>query len=292
MYPNQQRRTGRTIYRASSYAPTRGTVDPTGYIQRELRKRGVSNFGADGQSDTRSGLAQRSLNRSPTLTPVGQPQAKGRNTNKTSQGASNAPTPASTVPTTPAVTTPVVNVSPTGQIQLTLPAEDASNLDAIQKQAEMQQALLELQQEHQNQALAYQQNIAAAAKAYEDQQLARTNDSSGRGLGFSSAHGVGVVKDSEGYNTAKNTLDTGWANFQNQNETAKNSITTAFQNYLAGLAQERAANADAASMGVPTTSATSGAPDPSKGHIIDKGGIAWKPPKKKNNKPPKKKGKK
>lgn len=51
---------GRPIYRAASNAPTRGTVDPMGYINRAL---GMSPVGGDGFSDKRSGLAQAALNR-------------------------------------------------------------------------------------------------------------------------------------------------------------------------------------------------------------------------------------
>lgn len=51
---------GAPIYRGASNAPTRGTVDPMGYVNRSL---GMSPVGADGLSDKRSGLAQAALNR-------------------------------------------------------------------------------------------------------------------------------------------------------------------------------------------------------------------------------------
>lgn len=47
---------GKKVYSSGSYAPTRGTVNPSGYIKREMLKRGD-------QSQNRSGLAQRALNR-------------------------------------------------------------------------------------------------------------------------------------------------------------------------------------------------------------------------------------
>jgi len=50
---------GRPIYRGASNAPTRGTVDPMGYINRSL----ASPVGGDGLSDKRSGLAQAALMR-------------------------------------------------------------------------------------------------------------------------------------------------------------------------------------------------------------------------------------
>jgi len=51
--------TGNRIYRGASNAPTRGTVDPMGYIDRSL----ASAVGGDGQSDQRSGLAQAAMQR-------------------------------------------------------------------------------------------------------------------------------------------------------------------------------------------------------------------------------------
>lgn len=50
---------GRKVYSSGSYAPTRGTVNPSGYIKRESEKRGTVNK----PSQTRSGLAQQALNR-------------------------------------------------------------------------------------------------------------------------------------------------------------------------------------------------------------------------------------
>lgn len=51
---------GRKVYSSGSYAPTRGTVNPSGYIKRESEKRGNVN---KQPSQTRSGLAQQALNR-------------------------------------------------------------------------------------------------------------------------------------------------------------------------------------------------------------------------------------
>lgn len=49
---------GNRVYRHGSHAPTMGTVDPTGYVERELRKRML-----DPISQTRSGLASAALQR-------------------------------------------------------------------------------------------------------------------------------------------------------------------------------------------------------------------------------------
>lgn len=51
--------TGNRVYRGGSSAPTMGTVDPQGYVERELRKRML----LQEPSQTRSGLAQAALQR-------------------------------------------------------------------------------------------------------------------------------------------------------------------------------------------------------------------------------------
>lgn len=71
---------GRPIYRASSNAPTRGTVNPMGYIDRNL---GMSPVGRDGMSDKRSGLAAAALQRlqqgpQQSQSPQQQPEQPGR----------------------------------------------------------------------------------------------------------------------------------------------------------------------------------------------------------------------
>ncbi len=50
---------GNRVYRHGSSAPTRGTVDPSGYVERELRNRMLSQE----PSQSRSGLAQAALQR-------------------------------------------------------------------------------------------------------------------------------------------------------------------------------------------------------------------------------------
>jgi hypothetical protein len=58
---------GNKVYRSGSSAPTMGTVDPSGYVERELRNRNM-------QSQTRSGLAAAALDRLRTMgrSPVGE----------------------------------------------------------------------------------------------------------------------------------------------------------------------------------------------------------------------------
>lgn len=61
---------GNRVYNGGSNAPTRGTVDPMGYIDREMNKPGST-----GPSDSRSGLAAAALRRLQGI--GGQPGAPG-----------------------------------------------------------------------------------------------------------------------------------------------------------------------------------------------------------------------
>lgn len=95
--------TPRPIYRNSSFAPTRGTNNPQGYIMRELAKRakigmltrpnqtgakpatpgktgpygGVSKFGSTGRSETRSGLAKRAMSQNQGVQAPNRPRPVG-----------------------------------------------------------------------------------------------------------------------------------------------------------------------------------------------------------------------
>ena len=74
---------GRKVYGQGSYAPTRGQVSAAGaqgYLQREINKPkklypGVSTFGNDGQSDTRSGIVAQALARRQSTNPVKAPSS-------------------------------------------------------------------------------------------------------------------------------------------------------------------------------------------------------------------------
>lgn len=69
--------TGKTVFGNGSYAPTRGTNNPAGYIKRDINKSGpfggVSRFGSTGRSETRSGLAKAALARQETNDPQSVP---------------------------------------------------------------------------------------------------------------------------------------------------------------------------------------------------------------------------
>jgi hypothetical protein len=105
---------GNPVYRGASNAPTRGTVDPMGYINRSL----ASPVGGDGMSDKRSGLAQAALMR---LQGMQAPNGGGG-------GNSQQPPPPhpETVPNAP-LPNLGFTVSPTGQLIPTHPDPAGTN---------------------------------------------------------------------------------------------------------------------------------------------------------------------
>ncbi len=54
---------GKKVYSQGSHAPTRGTVDPSGYIKRELKKRGVTTAAVQRKSINEQIEARRELGR-------------------------------------------------------------------------------------------------------------------------------------------------------------------------------------------------------------------------------------
>lgn len=108
--------TGNPVYRGASNAPTRGTVDPMGYINRSL----ASPVGGDGMSDKRSGLAQAALMRL-----QGMPASGGGN----SQQQPPPPHP-ETVPNAP-LPNLGFTVSPTGQLIPTHPDPAGQTVNAV-----------------------------------------------------------------------------------------------------------------------------------------------------------------
>lgn len=108
---------GNPIYRGASNAPTRGTVDPMGYINRSL----ASPVGGDGMSDKRSGLAQAALMRLQGM------QASG------GQGGQQQEPPPLHPETIPNAPLPNLGftVSPTGQLISTHPNPAGQTLGAV-----------------------------------------------------------------------------------------------------------------------------------------------------------------
>lgn len=237
---------GKKVYGQGSYAPTKGQVNPQGYIQREVERRnkqalanrgGVSRVGNDGQSDTRSGLAARALrdNRGLKARAVqGKPVATVRNSGggnsqrpktRTQQTSGN---PVSTTAVAPVG--PTVNINPTGQLELPYGSEYANQVLDAQMQYDAE--LLAMQEEEQSNDLAYQSNMRDLDYGYKGQQRNTLNDNAASGTAFSSAYGVGVNEDSRSYMNAKNDMDTSNTNFKTNIKSRRNQASSALHSLI------------------------------------------------------------
>lgn len=200
---------GKTVYRNSSYAPTRGTNNAQGYIERELSKRGatlpgqsgqqvqggnvgtnggVSSVGSDGQSDTRSGNAQQAINTVKQQGQVGT-TASGGNPLITGMPQLNIPE------------APVAQISAIGELELPYNFKSTQNL--ISQRAAAQKALQESQVTAQNDSIKYLRDMVEGQGLFDKLMHTNRNTASGQGTAFSSAHGKAI---SDGYNEFSNVM--------------------------------------------------------------------------------------
>ena len=282
----QQNQVGKRVYRASSYAPNRGAVNPEGYIQRELQKRGVSKIGTDGQSDTRSGMASNALSRMGIgqgsqrnpKSPIQRPNygLLGAKTAQQAQGQSMQQAPAQqgqgqqVQGQQPVAPLPVINVSPVGNLEL--PWDEATNYDAILQKQDMDQSLREMKLHREQQQAEWVRSVQLANEQYEKQKVNRLNDSAGRGTAFSSQYGTGVNEDSYGYNNVLNDLNTGNNNNINSYNLGVTGIKNQWNTVLQQLAHQKslkAAENAAAMAAAQQASVSQGVPG---GQMIDNGG--------------------
>lgn len=249
---------GRKVYGQGGYAPTRGQVSAQGakgYIQREVTKNagnrniygGVSKTGADGRSDTRSGIAARALNRQ--IGQQGQPQHNNP----------AAPKPPKT-PNQPAapVGPPPIKINKDGILELPYNQEVSQGI--LDSQQQMNEKLMELQAGQQQQGLAFGQNMRQTDLDYGNLQRATLNDNAGRGTIFSSSYGQALGNDANAYNNQKNDLIAQNSLFNIDTDRQRLGIESAFQNMLSqfGLDQANAAAPNAGSLGYGDTKGTPG----------------------------------
>lgn len=225
---------GKTVYGQGSYAPTRGTNDPSGYIQRGLRNNaspsgtvnpgtannqgiygGVSATGGDGESDTRSGIAQATLN--------------GQQVENTASGISTQPTPVG-------ISEPLI-ITETGQMQLPFDYNFAQG--ALQKKQETDQGLLGLQQKRQSDAIEFIRNKYNAQRQYGKQKLGTLNNFAGRGVAFSSGYGKSVANNATDFNNLSQQLQEAETRSINDSNTGRTMLQTQFQDYLRNQAVAR-----------------------------------------------------
>ncbi len=294
---------GKKVYGQGSYAPTRGQVNPQGYIQREIKNRnqqalagrgGVSRVGNDGQSDTRSGIAKRLLGNKGSSAGAGRPPRAV----VTNSGGGNSARPKTTRSPSPGITrgpgitagvrppVSVVQANPTGQLQLPYGSEFANQ--ALDAQMAYDAEILALQGDEQENESAYASNSRDLEQGYTNQQRGTLNENASSGTAFSSAMGVGVNEDSRLYNNSKNDLLSGYTNFKTGLGNRKNQASTALrtmlqraqQGYADQLAQEAAQYASeqesirAQEEAIAATAAATAAPaaNVSWDHATDSGG--------------------
>lgn len=204
---------GRKVYGNGSYAPTRGQVDPRGYIARGLRQQN--------QSQSRSGLAAAALNslrgKQPQK-PGGRPMTPNRGVRGTGPGGrpmANQPGKTKTNPGTPvgsptspgaAITTPsYVQINSNGQLDL--PYSEGMSWEVLQGQQDMNRQLLELQMQQQQQAQEYTQAKRQGEQDYTNLARQTLSGNAGRGLAFSSAHANDTARNATAYNNAMTDLE-------------------------------------------------------------------------------------
>ncbi len=250
---------GRKVYGQGATSPTRGTVDPGGYIRRELarqsQQRGVSRVGNDGQSDTRSGLAHNAIRNNlgnnvgrTQQTPIRNPG--GPRTNMPSyvpqvRQAAAAPVGAvGGVGVSPAQPTGV-QVSANGQLDL--PYDSAYFGQVLGAQQNFDNEMMNLGFEEQDQGLQYQQFMRDLEESYGERQRETLNDSAARGTLFSTQYSTGVNNDARQYTKSKTDAETSNTNFLSQLGVRRGQAQSFFnqlvQQAAAEFADRMAANA-------------------------------------------------
>jgi hypothetical protein len=240
--------TGKRVYRMSSYAPTRGTNNPKGYVERELRNRtkpqkvqkqlpqkraepiqkkiagthGVSKVGKDGQSDTRSGLAASTLNK-PNR------RRRRRSINDSFQKFNRAPL------TTPRYKPIAINSNG----RLDLPFDYAAGQGALERQQEANSNLLDLQRQTQEHATSYLQQMRNSQQNYGQVRRQTLNSNAARGSAFSSAYGTAVGRNATDYNNQVNDLNADNTLFNNGVAAQRNDITAGLNDFLRQQALQR-----------------------------------------------------
>lgn len=229
---------GKKVYGNGSYAPNRGHVNPSGYMQRELRKRmtagpygGVSKIGKDGQSDTRSGAASRMLKSRLGVKGSSSPSKSGKKPGSPKdyildpRHPSNDPGHKINVPSFQPI-----KISSTGQLELPydmqasaalLARKEADNRDLLALQQQDQQTQMELAQARRN-----------AGLDFTNLQRQTLNNSAGRGTAFSSQYGVGVANNATSYNNLLGDLATQESGWKSTLLNSRNGILNAFNSFL------------------------------------------------------------
>ena len=233
---------GKRVYNQSSYAPSQGTNNAQGYINREINKPdapqapqgtqglygGVSTFGNDGQSDTRSGIAQQALQ-----SRMGSSlQADPNQTRKTPLATASVPTAVNAIKTA----LPSIKITPVGKLKLPFNFKYAQGV--LEEKRTADAAILKLQQQRQAENRAYMQSILEGAEGYDDTQMESLNDAAGRGVAFSSGYGLKVANDATNYNRFLSQLNTEESDNINEATSGSAAVNNAYKSALAKYANQ------------------------------------------------------
>lgn len=285
---------GKPIYRMSSFAPTRGPVNPQGYLQRELRKQGL--MGSDGQSDRRSGLASGMLKNRGIVAgepapggggkPPGTPGFPGNGPER--DGRKDGPRPPLEDQNTPggpyggimnnAHTSPVVNVNEDGT--LSLPFDLQSSKDAIALQQDFNAQLLGLQQDQQGSDLQYQMALRSAMQGYDQTKRDTLNSAAAGGNAFGSAYGYAAGRNANEFANTSGNLTAEHGLGQANTAATREALVRDFNQQLALIIADQAAAAaeDAGSLGYGHAGGGKGDKGGGKGNGGGKGGKKKKKP--------------
>jgi hypothetical protein len=280
------------VYGGGSFAPNRGAVSAQGaqgYLRREIKKQntgpfgGVSAVGRDGQSNTRSGVAQNILKRRADPTPQramggGSGIIAGDNKPKppikpTTGGGGKDPIGNTgpmnpngnpTGPSTPVPPpVPTVVVSPTGQ--LNLPYDQQFSSEVLAALDQYNNELMDLQLDQQQEGLDYTIQRRDADSAYTGTKRSTLASNAARGTAFSSQYGTAVANNAQQYQNKIGDLDTKHSMFGQNNELRRAGILTAFQRMLSQSAMDYGndLSEDAGNLGLDGNGGTGGTGSPS-----------------------------
>lgn len=203
-----------------SKAPTRGKVNPRGYIQREIRNRNQKRAGRgnDGFSDRRSGLAKSALNNAKRYASSPGKKQDPRLASKPKRNDVKITTPGFADPndntriTAPGFvdnspSIPPLKINENGQLDL--PFDEAFGLGLVDQQQSMNSELMDLQQQEQEQALDFANSRRNLTNQFREANRNTLNENAARGTAFSSGYGVQASDNARNFNNAINDL-TSW----------------------------------------------------------------------------------
>jgi hypothetical protein len=254
--------TGRTVYRGTSYAPTRGTVNPSGYVDRELRSKlaqaALRRRGLKKPPVQKLQQPQQMIIDSPMLTPTGQilPQnpndpTRGRGTIPTPGGFPNRNLPGGLTKEIPGVdpndptrgrgTIPTPSIPPLDWANLPFDPEIANQRNKLERQkvdfeSELAAKLATLEQER--------GTSLRTTEMEQPQKLKRAlEEFAARGMAQSGGYGVRVGEENDAFSRLKSAIEAGYTGGKNTLETAKNQFSRNYTENLNDLFMQAARNA-------------------------------------------------